>query len=79
MPQQFTVKLDEQLAKALDQWMAVNDETDPSQVAIKALKHYLGTAQDMTPIEVQDANMADLEEHLPGLLTDHKEAMDLLK
>lgn len=79
MSRQFTVKLDDQLADALSQWMAINGETNRSQVFIKALKNYIGKTQTLEPVVVQDATMEDLEEHLPELMKDHKEAMDLLK
>ena len=79
MSKQFTVKLDDQLAESLDQWMEINQETNRSQVFIKALKNYISKSQTLTPVEIGNATMDDLDENLPELMKEHKEAMDLLK
>lgn len=79
MSKQVTVKLDEQLVESLNQWMEINQETNRSQVLIKALKKYISTPQTLKPVAVEDATISDLDDHLPSLIEDHKEAMDLLK
>lgn len=87
MSQQFTVDLDDQLAEALKQWMAANNVTDRSQVFAHALQSYISAnlATGQTPTQasgqntVKNATKAELDEHLPELMKDHKEAMDLLK
>ena len=79
MSKQVTVKLDEQLAKSLDQWMELNNETNRSQIIIKALKTYISTDQTLKAVEVRNATMEDLEEHIDDLMDKHKDAMDLLK
>ncbi|MFW7382150.1 MAG: CopG family ribbon-helix-helix protein [Oligoflexus sp.] len=79
MSKQVTVKLDDQLLDSLNRWMELNQETNRSQVLIKALKKYISTPQTLEPVVVEDATMSDLEEHLPSLMEEHKEAMDLLK
>lgn len=79
MSRQITVKLDDQTVEALNKWMELNQETNRSQVFIKAIKNYIGNPQTLKPVVVENASMRDLEEHLPDLIKDHKEAMDLLK
>lgn len=87
MSQQFTVDLDDQLAEALNKWMAANNVTDRSQVFERTLKSYISTnlAASQSPTQalsqntVKNATKAELDEHLPELMKDHKEALDLLK
>lgn len=79
MSKQITVKLDDQLAQSLEQWMELNNETNRSQIFIKALKNYIGTEQTLKAVEVRNATMDELEEHIDDLMGKHKEAMDLLK
>lgn len=71
MLKQVTVKLDDPLAQSLDHWMELNNETNRSQIIIKALKSYISTNQTLKAVELRNATMDELEEH--------KEAMDLLK
>lgn len=79
MSKQVTVKLDDQLLDSLNRWMEINQETNRSQVLIKALKKYISTPQTLEPVVVEYATMSDLDKHLPSLMEEHKEAMDLLK
>lgn len=73
MAKHISVTLEDDLSKALEQWMSAHGESDHGKVIADALKNYI------EPRVVEDATMKDLEEHLPELMKEHNEAMDRLK
>lgn len=79
MSKQVTIKLDDRLMESLNDWMEQNQETNRSQIIIKALKKYISSEQVLKPVQVSEATFGDLDEHFDDLMLKHKEAMDRLK